>query len=219
MKTDLGARQVSWNIPQPPFHRYLVTGNQKWNIIRQSSLNEVMSNFIDMLLSCELKGDFYRKAWKQFLSLNCYFVCICTGKRIIELLVELFRDWAFLPGGWFSKKMQSHQYKKYHFRDKKILRPSYLHNGISYTGKMASLYWIRAHSRIEKTTLLHPFQPVTRAILTAVTTKMAASLTRTIVTARFNVQMALMKPTILVQVSAISLNGACYSVGHFWTLY
>ena len=25
-----------------------------------------------------------------------------------------------------------------------ILRPSYLHNGISYTGKMTSLYWIRA---------------------------------------------------------------------------
>ena len=27
--------------------------------------------------------------------------------------------------------------------DKTILRPSYLHNGISYTGKMASLYWIK----------------------------------------------------------------------------
>ena len=25
-----------------------------------------------------------------------------------------------------------------------ILRPSYLHNGISYTGKTTSLYWIRA---------------------------------------------------------------------------
>ena len=24
------------------------------------------------------------------------------------------------------------------------VRPSYLHNGISYTGKMTSLYWIRA---------------------------------------------------------------------------
>ena len=31
-----------------------------------------------------------------------------------------------------------------HCRDKTILRPSYLHNGISYTGKMTSLYWIRA---------------------------------------------------------------------------
>ena len=31
---------------------------------------------------------------------------------------------------------------KSHCGDKTILRPSCLHNGISYTGKMASLYWI-----------------------------------------------------------------------------
>ena len=33
---------------------------------------------------------------------------------------------------------------KSHCGDKTILRPSYLHNGISYTGKMTSLYWIAA---------------------------------------------------------------------------
>ena len=33
---------------------------------------------------------------------------------------------------------------KSHCGDKTILRPSYLHNGISYTGKMSSLYWIGA---------------------------------------------------------------------------
>ena len=38
--------------------------------------------------------------------------------------------------------MPSYQYRKSHCGDKTILRPSYLHNGISYTGKMASLYWI-----------------------------------------------------------------------------
>ena len=48
------------------------------------------------------------------------------------------------PGGWFNIKMSSYQYKKYHCGDKTILRPSYLHNGISYTDKMISLYWIRA---------------------------------------------------------------------------
>ena len=36
----------------------------------------------------------------------------------------------------------SNQYKDVIF--KTILRPSYLHNGISYTGKKTSLYWIRA---------------------------------------------------------------------------
>ena len=48
------------------------------------------------------------------------------------------------PGGRFNKKMSSYQYRKSHCGDKTILRPSYLHNGISYTGKTASLYWIRA---------------------------------------------------------------------------
>ena len=38
--------------------------------------------------------------------------------------------------------MSSYQYRKSHYGDKTILRPSYLHNGISYTGKMTSLYWI-----------------------------------------------------------------------------
>ena len=45
---------------------------------------------------------------------------------------------------WFNIKMLFYQYRKSHCGDKRILRPSYLHNGISYTGKMASLYWIRA---------------------------------------------------------------------------
>ena len=46
--------------------------------------------------------------------------------------------------GWFNKKMTSYQYRKSHCGDRTILRPSYLHNVISYTSKMTSLYWIRA---------------------------------------------------------------------------
>ena len=49
-----------------------------------------------------------------------------------------------LSGPWFNIKMSSYQYRKSHCGDKMILRPSYLHNGISYNGKMPSLYWIRA---------------------------------------------------------------------------
>ena len=55
-----------------------------------------------------------------------------------------------IPGVWFNKKMPSYQYRKSHHGDKTILRPSYLHNGISYTGKMASLYWIRALLLVNK---------------------------------------------------------------------
>ena len=38
--------------------------------------------------------------------------------------------------------MSSYQYRKSHCGDKTILWSSYLHNGISFTDKMASLYWI-----------------------------------------------------------------------------
>ena len=48
------------------------------------------------------------------------------------------------PGPRFNIKMTSYWYRKSHCGDKTILRPSYLHNGISYTGKTTSLYWIGA---------------------------------------------------------------------------
>ena len=51
--------------------------------------------------------------------------------------------WTLWPGSWFNIKISSYQYRKSHCRDKTVIKPSYLHNGISYTGKMASLYWIR----------------------------------------------------------------------------
>ena len=44
-------------------------------------------------------------------------------------------------GPWFNIKMTSYQYRKSHCGDKTIVRSSYLHNGISYTDKMSSLYW------------------------------------------------------------------------------
>ena len=48
------------------------------------------------------------------------------------------------PGPRFNIKMTSYQYRKSHCGNKTIIRPSYLHNGISYTGKTTSLYWIGA---------------------------------------------------------------------------
>ena len=47
-------------------------------------------------------------------------------------------------GPWFNIKMSSYQCRKSHRGDKTIIGSSYLHNGISYTGKMSSLYWISA---------------------------------------------------------------------------
>ena len=58
-------------------------------------------------------------------------------------LSMLWNSAMWRPGGWINTKMPSYQYRKSHCGDKTILWPSYLHNGISYTGKMTSLYWIR----------------------------------------------------------------------------
>ena len=48
------------------------------------------------------------------------------------------------PGPWSNIKMSSYQYRESHCGDKTVVRWSYFHNGISYTGKTVSLYWIRA---------------------------------------------------------------------------
>ena len=47
-------------------------------------------------------------------------------------------------GPRFNIKMSSSQYRKSHCGDKTTVRSSYLHNGISCTGKVSSLYWIGA---------------------------------------------------------------------------
>ena len=69
------------------------------------------------------------------------------------------------PGPRFNIKMSSYQYRKSHCGDKTILRPSYLHNGISYTGKMTSWYWVRALVVIgdDEGKLQHPQWPPQQA--------------------------------------------------------
>ena len=51
--------------------------------------------------------------------------------------------------------MSSYQYRKSHCGDKTILRPSYLHNGISYTVKTTSSHWTRALMTYPATWLTH----------------------------------------------------------------
>ena len=64
--------------------------------------------------------------------------------RVVWLSTEV-NAYAWKPGDRINIKVSSyHQYRNFHCGDKTILRPSYLHNEISYTDKMTSLYWIRA---------------------------------------------------------------------------
>ena len=60
------------------------------------------------------------------------------------------------PGPRFNINISSYQYRKCHCGGKIILRQSYLHNVISYTGETVPLYWIRdlvAKSTLSQTLL------------------------------------------------------------------
>ena len=87
----------------------------------------------------------------QRTAMNCKHIFIFPRKYLapiglisIRYLIDVdpraFGLWD--TGPWFNIKMLSYQYGKSHCGDKTILRPSYLHNGVSITGKTAPLYWI-----------------------------------------------------------------------------
>ena len=76
------------------------------------------------------------KEWYTLSALLCSYV-------IPTLLLSISQKLK-ASGPWLNIKMSSYQYRKSHCGDKTILRPPYLHNGNSYTGKTTSLYWIGA---------------------------------------------------------------------------
>ena len=78
---------------------------------------------------------------------NINVISLCTVSDMgCHWLLSISSMW---PGPWFRIKMPSYQYIRSHCGDKTILQPSYLHNGISYTAKRTSLYWIRAQVYIQ----------------------------------------------------------------------
>ena len=67
-----------------------------------------------------------------------------SSPRNIGNLGNMPLQW--VPGPRFNIKMPSYQYRKSHCGDKTVVRSSYLHSGISYTGKKTSLYWFSPQS-------------------------------------------------------------------------
>ena len=57
-----------------------------------------------------------------------------NGSIIIKLLFLICMN----QGAWFNSQMSSYQCRKSHCGDKTVVRSSYLHNKISYTGTMTS---------------------------------------------------------------------------------
>ena len=82
------------------------------------------------------------------LRIKCQETCSVPSWKRFMIGMTIFMIWFRLkPGSWFNIKMSSYQYRKSHCGDKTVVRSSYLHHGISYAGKMTSLYWIRAQNQ------------------------------------------------------------------------
>ena len=83
-----------------------------------------LGDMILILYTCQRHG---------YLELSTCYVQMLTNAALVQG-----------TGPWFNIKMSPYRYRKSHCGDKTVIRSSYLHNGISYTGKMSSLYWIGA---------------------------------------------------------------------------
>ena len=105
------------------------------------------------------------------------YICVCFHGSNEVLLYINFRavlpneatvqyKTVEIPGAWINIKMTSYQYRKSHCGDKTILGPSYLHNGISHTGKTVPLYWFRAQAAIFHLTCLQTYPHLLQAITT-----------------------------------------------------
>ena len=99
--------------------------------------------------NCHMSADNFGGRSETFcwFFFNFMFMIWDSRHEDLQLFWLSFKHWE-LQGPWFNIKMSSYQYRNSHCGDKTILRPSYLHNGISYTDKMTSLYWIRAQGSI-----------------------------------------------------------------------
>ena len=71
--------------------------------------------------------------WVKFFTITFFF----------EIVFQFHVARCNQTGPWFNIKMLSYQQRKSHCGDKTILRPSYIHNKVSYSGKTTSWYWIR----------------------------------------------------------------------------
>ena len=74
---------------------------------------------------CEANGKVVRYIQKVFAK-QSFRITSCRSNTIAKEL-----------RGWLDIKMPPYQYMESDYGDKTILRPSYIHNGISHTGKMA----------------------------------------------------------------------------------
>ena len=115
-------------------HSQAIHGSEIKNIIQNNNYMTSLANKYNWNKTSFLKWLTMVSPWIKLIVRSTF-----TDSRPYQYAKKLQSS-----GPRFNIKMTSYQHRKSHCGDKTILRPSYLHNGISYTGKMISLYWIRA---------------------------------------------------------------------------
>ena len=106
-------------------------GPTMWQLFVQNNVTVLRGRYgIDLEIHTPFYGMQHRSRY--------YFMCRKVSRKhsIIFTFTAISRHWNW-TGGRIGIKMSSYQYKKFLCGDKTILR------WISYTGKTASLYWIR----------------------------------------------------------------------------
>ena len=106
-------------------------------------LTDDKSTLVQVMACCRQATSLYlSQCWPRSMSRYGITRWQCVNLSVMKLsYLEGTMSVSWCSGAWFNIKM-SFQYRKSHCGDKTILWPSYPHNGISYTGKTTSLYWI-----------------------------------------------------------------------------
>ena len=136
---------VSWKLFRQTLHEVHSISTPLEAMALKSTIDLTCNDYI----SCFEFDVFTRWAGDVgLLGLGLVFICPSRSSGWPKILHwEVLRSWGNTldcqpPGPWFNIKMSSYRYRKSHCGDKTVVRSSYLHNEISYSGKMASLYWI-----------------------------------------------------------------------------
>ena len=126
----------------------ICAANNHWKPV--DSQQEISMQSFGAFFIVKSQKSFWTYGWSvgELRRLNVH-VTLRHRKALMHLTLRCFLNDISVciedTGPWFNKKMSSYQYRKSLCGDKTILRPSYfIHNGISYTGKTTSLYWIGA---------------------------------------------------------------------------
>ena len=135
-------------LSRPQCVNLTLTNRLRWNFNRNSAIfiqenpfeNDVWG--MAAILSAP-QCDTRRSHWMSITWGYCQLWELCLIKYVHHGSQDA-RFNSMGPGPRFNIKMSSYQCRKSYCGNKMVVRSSYLHNGISYTGKMSSLYWIGA---------------------------------------------------------------------------